>query len=94
MIQKKVPMRRCIGCMESKPKKDLIRIIADEGALRLDLSGKANGRGAYLCADPKCLAKAVKKNSFQRNLELSPDAETVKRFSEELERIAQSRNAE
>jgi len=94
MIQKKVPMRRCIGCMESKPKKELIRIIADEGVLRLDPSGKANGRGAYLCADPKCLAKAVKKNSFQRNLQLTPDEEQIISFSEELQRIAESRIAE
>ena len=91
MIQKKVPMRKCIGCMESKPKKELIRIIAGEDGPVLDPGGKANGRGAYLCADPKCLARAVKKNAFERNLGIKPSPEQVAGISEELERVANSR---
>ena len=67
MKQNKVPMRRCIGCMESRPKRELIRVVASpEGEVRLDPSGKANGRGAYLCPDPECVAKARKKNAFAR----------------------------
>ena len=94
MIQKKVPMRKCIGCMESKPKKELIRIVSGEGGLTLDLSGKANGRGAYLCADPKCLAKAVKKNAFQRSLGSAPTGEQLDAFAEQLARVANSRKVE
>ena len=55
---KKVPMRRCVGCMESKPKKELIRIAGYEGEVSLDPTGKAKGRGAYLCPNRQCLEKA------------------------------------
>lgn len=66
MQKNKVPMRRCIGCMESKPKKELVRIVAStDGELRLDPSGKANGRGAYLCLNTDCIAKAKRKMLLQ-----------------------------
>ena len=58
---KKVPMRKCVGCMESKPKKELIRIAGYEGQVALDPTGKAKGRGVYLCPNAECLAKAKKK---------------------------------
>jgi len=56
---KKIPMRQCVGCREMKPKKELIRIVcSQEGAISLDTTGKAPGRGAYVCPDPACLKKA------------------------------------
>ena len=72
---KKIPMRRCTGCGEMKEKKDLIRIVrTPEGDIRLDRTGKLNGRGAYLCNDPACLRKAQKKRSLQRSLDTAvPD---------------------
>lgn len=71
---KKVPMRRCVGCMESKPKKELIRIAGYEGEVSLDPTGKAKGRGVYLCPNEQCLAKAKKKRALSRSLgmEISP----------------------
>ena len=67
---KKVPMRRCVGCMESKPKKELIRIAGYEGTVTLDPSGKAKGRGVYLCPSGDCLKKAKKKRALSRSLKM------------------------
>ena len=58
-MQRKIPMRQCMGCRERKPKRELIRVVrSPEGAVSLDFQGKAPGRGAYLCPDPNCLKKA------------------------------------
>lgn len=71
MKTKKVPMRRCIGCMESRPKKELVRIVTDkEGNVVLDGTGKAQGRGAYLCPSRECFDSAKKKKAISRNLEI------------------------
>ena len=70
MVQKKVPMRRCVGCMESKPKKQLVRVVKNAaGEISMDRVGKKPGRGAYVCPDPACLAKAQKKKALERALE-------------------------
>ena len=85
---RKVPMRRCAGCMESKPKNDLVRIAYYEGKLSLDPTGKARGRGVYLCHSTECMEKAKKRRSLQRSFdaELSPDdLERVFREFEEYE---------
>lgn len=61
MQPRKVPIRRCTGCGEGKPKKELVRIVRNqEGEISLDLTGKKPGRGAYICANAACLAKARK----------------------------------
>ena len=70
MKTKKIPMRRCVGCMESKPKRELIRIVAADGVPKIDLTGKANGRGIYLCPDSECFTKARKKKAIGRGLEI------------------------
>ena len=51
---KKIPMRTCIACKESKPKKELIRIVKTDEGFKFDKTGKLNGRGAYICNDSKC----------------------------------------
>lgn len=66
MKNQKVPMRKCIGCNTSKPKKELIRIACYEGAISVDITGKAKGRGVYVCKDADCLKKAVKRKGFLR----------------------------
>ena len=66
MPSKHVPMRRCIGCMESKPQEELIRISLWEGKLTVDAKGDAPGRGSYLCLSGECLAAARKKKSLMR----------------------------
>lgn len=70
-MEKKVPLRKCLGCMSSFPKKDLIRVVkTPEGEVVLDLSGKKSGRGAYICKSSACLKKAIKSKRIQNNLEI------------------------
>jgi uncharacterized protein len=74
---KKIPMRRCMGCNVSKPKKELIRIVRTaEGGVSVDLTGKANGRGAYVCRDRSCIQKAIKTKRLEKSLE-TPIPETI-----------------
>ena len=55
-------MRKCVGCGEMKPKKELIRILrTEEEEFVIDTTGKKNGRGAYLCPQKACFEQAVKK---------------------------------
>ena len=85
---KKIPMRKCIGCGESKEKKQLIRVIrTPEGEILLDRTGRANGRGAYLCNDPACLRTAEKKRSLNRALKTAVPPEIYAAL--EKERSAQ-----
>ena len=66
-MPKKIPMRQCVGCREMKPKKELIRVVrSPEGVVSLDFRGKLPGRGAYVCPDPACLAKARKTKALER----------------------------
>lgn len=81
---KKIPMRRCAGCMESKPKKDLIRIAAYEGQIALDPTGKAKGRGVYLCPDNACLEKAKKRRALQRSLGMEISEKQLQQLFEDL----------
>ena len=61
MKVKKIPMRMCNGCMEMKPKKELIRVVkTNEEEVLVDLTGKKSGRGAYVCKSIECLEKAFK----------------------------------
>ena len=74
-MPKKIPMRKCTGCGEMKEKKSLIRIVRTPGGdIKLDRTGKINGRGAYLCDNPACLPTAQKRRSLQRSLDTAiPD---------------------
>ena len=66
-MEKKIPMRRCVGCGESRDKKLLVRVVrTPEGKITVDLTGKASGRGAYLCRNPECLRKAARKKMLNR----------------------------
>lgn len=70
MQQKKIPMRKCIGCNEAKSKKELVRIVkTPEGEICVDLTGKKNGRGAYICNSSECLKKAKKAKRLERTFE-------------------------
>jgi predicted RNA-binding protein YlxR (DUF448 family) len=88
MKVKKTPMRRCVGCMESKPKRELIRIAGYEGQVSIDLTGKAKGRGVYLCPDKECFAKAAKKKAISRNIEIEITKEQMDKFAQEFEEYA------
>ncbi len=66
-MPKKIPMRQCLGCREMKPKMELIRVVrSPEGVVSLDFKGKQPGRGAYVCPDAACLAKARKSRALER----------------------------
>ncbi len=75
MKTKKMPVRMCIACREGRPKKELVRIVASDNGLHADETGKANGRGAYICPDVACLDKAKKTKAFERALEAPLDEE-------------------
>lgn len=67
MKERKTPTRMCTGCMEMKPKSELVRIVrSPEGDISLDLTGRKNGRGAYICKSSVCFDKALKKKAFER----------------------------
>ena len=67
MTLKKQPLRQCTVCGEMKPKKELVRVVkTPEGNIMLDRSGKANGRGAYICHNIDCYKKAVKARRFEK----------------------------
>lgn len=67
---RKVPMRMCVGCREMKPKAELMRVVKpQEGDCAIDRTGKAPGRGAYVCENAECLRKAQKSRALERALE-------------------------
>lgn len=76
MAEKKIPMRKCLGCNEMKPKRELIRAVkSPDGEITLDLTGKKSGRGAYICPNKNCFDKARKSKRFEKALDTSiPDA--------------------
>ena len=85
-MQKKIPLRQCLGCREMKPKRELIRVVrSPQGDISLDFKGKAPGRGAYLCHDPACLKKATKSRAIERAFELTIPAEIYERLAEQME---------
>lgn len=83
---KKIPMRKCVGCMESKPKKELLRIVWSQEGLLLDKTGKANGRGVYVCPNANCFAKANKKKAFARSLGTDISPEDMDNLSKEFDK--------
>lgn len=87
MKVKKVPLRKCLGCNEQKQKRELIRVVkSKEGEVSLDVTGRANGRGAYICPNPECLAKAEKRKSLARALETEITAEIYAKLRDEIEK--------
>ncbi len=85
-MQKKIPMRKCLGCQEMKPKKELIRVVrSPEGLISLDFKGKAPGRGAYLCPETQCLRKAVKAKALERAFDTAIGQEIYDALLTEME---------
>ncbi len=90
MVEKKIPMRKCLGCMQSFPKNQLIRVVrTPENEVLIDLNGKKSGRGAYLCKDKTCLKKAIKAKRIQNNLEVQISEELIEALTKELDGIEQ-----
>ncbi len=85
MSVKKVPMRMCTACREMKPKKELIRVVkTPENEIKLDLTGKLNGRGAYICRSDDCLKKAQKSGALSRAFSCEVSSEIYERLAKEL----------
>lgn len=85
MAEKKIPMRKCLGCGEMKPKKELIRAVkSPEGEISLDLTGKKSGRGAYICPDKSCFQKARKAKRLERALDAQIPENVYDLMAEEL----------
>lgn len=92
-MPKKIPMRQCVGCGEMKEKKTLIRIIrTPEGRIILDRTGRANGRGAYICDDPACLAAARKRKSLNRAFKMQVPEEVYEELTRSIENKTQERD--
>ena len=85
-MQKKIPLRQCLGCREMKPKRELIRVVrSPEGVVSLDFKGKSPGRGAYVCGNSECLRKAVKSKALERALETAIPEDIYNSLNEHTE---------
>lgn len=85
-MNKHLPFRTCIGCGEKKPKRELLRIVRDEyNNIRFDPTGKASGRGAYICPKMECLELAIKKRAFSHALRYEVSFEILQKLKEELQ---------
>ena len=90
-MAKKIPMRQCVGCGEMKTKKEMMRVLKPaEGPIVLDMTGKKNGRGAYLCMTKECLQRARKSKGLERSFKMTiPDElyeNLEKEFDEDVQR--------
>lgn len=87
-MNKKVPLRKCVGCGEMKSKKEMMRVLkTTEGEFVLDATGKKNGRGAYLCFSKECLEKAVKSKGLERSFQQSIPKEVFEKLEKEMESL-------
>lgn len=85
-MAKKIPMRQCVGCGEMKSKKEMMRVLKTaEDSIVLDMTGRKNGRGAYLCPDRECLAKARKNRGLERSFKMSIPKEVYENLEKEFE---------
>lgn len=80
---KKIPQRTCIGCNSKKDKKDLIRVVKNkDGVISVDLTGKKEGRGVYICKTEECLNKAIKNKKMSRAFEMEIDEKIYENLKE------------
>ena len=84
--KKKTPMRKCVGCNEMKEKSFLLRVVkTPEGVFLIDKSGRANGRGAYLCQDVACLRLAMKNKGLECSLKCKMPEDIVEQLEQEMD---------
>ncbi len=86
-MAKKIPLRQCVGCGEMKSKKEMMRILrqAEDGTICLDVTGKKNGRGAYVCKSRECLQKARRNKGLERSFKMSISSEVYDTLEKEFE---------
>ena len=83
-MEKKIPMRTCIACKANKPKKELVRIVKNGDEIKLDRTGKLNGRGAYICDDIECAKKLKKGKLLNRAFSCQVSDETYELLMEDF----------
>ena len=89
-MNKKIPMRMCVGCQEMKEKRNMIRVLkTQENTFCIDTTGKKNGRGAYVCKSTDCLTKAIRNHGLERSFKMSIPKDTVAELVKEMESIAE-----
>jgi len=87
-MQKKIPMRQCLGCREMKPKRELIRVVkSPEGNISLDSKGKSPGRGAYICHSQACLNKIEKSKALERAFSAAIPSEIYSNLNKQMEEL-------
>ena len=87
-MAKKVPLRQCVGCGEMKGKRDMMRVLKTaENEICLDITGKKNGRGAYVCKSRECLQKARKNKGLERSFKMSIPGEVYDTLEEEFNKL-------
>ena len=87
-MNRKIPTRKCIGCGELKEKNQLVRIVrSKEGKISLDVTGKKNGRGAYICSDPDCLTQAFKHQGWDRSFKMAVPESVYETLKKEMEKL-------
>ena len=85
-MQKKIPMRQCLGCREMKPKRELIRVVkSPQDEISLDFKGKKPGRGAYVCHSAECLKRAEKTKALSRAFGLQIPQEIMDELHKQME---------
>ena len=90
--EKKIPQRQCIGCGEMKGKRELIRVLKDtEGSISIDMTGRKNGRGAYLCPSVDCFRKADKGRGLERSFKMAISIEVYESLEKEMERLGEQK---
>lgn len=86
MKNKKVSLRKCVICGERKEKRELIRVVKNkDNEVFIDPTGKANGRGAYICRSIDCLEKELKSKRLKGNLGYDIPTETYDQLRKEIE---------
>ena len=84
--KRKIPMRMCVGCREMKPKAELMRVVKpQDGDCAIDRTGKAPGRGAYVCESAECLKKAQKTKALERALEAKIDDAVFEQHASQIQ---------
>ncbi len=87
-MAKKIPLRQCVGCGEMKGKRDMMRVLKTaEDEICLDITGKKNGRGAYVCKSRECLQKARKNKGLERSFKMSIPSEVYNTLEEEFSKL-------
>ena len=87
-MAKKIPLRQCVGCGEMKGKKEMMRVLrTEENEICLDVTGKKNGRGAYICRNRECLRKAAKSKGLERSFKMSIPNEVYDTLEKEFDQL-------